>query len=102
MPSASGICGVPRKRPVPLQADSATRRAPSEFADKTCTAPAERSERMGDIVLAHVPRDRAIRLLDLGCGTGSLLFRLAEALPAAALSGVDISPANIRAARTPQ
>ena len=73
-----------------------------EFADKTCTAPAERSDRMRDIVLAHVPRDRAIRLLDLGCGTGSLLFRLAEALPAAALCGVDISPANIRAARTRQ
>jgi SAM-dependent methyltransferase len=57
---------------------------------------------MRDIVLAHAPRDRAIRLLDLGCGTGSLLFRLAEALPAAALSGVDISPANIRAARARQ
>ena len=73
-----------------------------DFAAKTCTAPAERSDRMRDIVLAHVPRDRAIRLLDLGCGTGSLLFRLAEALPAAALSGVDISSANIRAARARQ
>jgi cyclopropane fatty-acyl-phospholipid synthase-like methyltransferase len=57
---------------------------------------------MRDIVLAHVPPDRASRLLDLGCGTGSLLFRLAEALPAAALSGVDISPANIREARARQ
>src|SRR4029077_4968186 len=73
-----------------------------DFADKTCTAPEARSVRMRDIALAHVPRDRAIRLLDLGCGTGSLLFRLAEALPAAALSGVDISAANIRAARARQ
>jgi SAM-dependent methyltransferase len=73
-----------------------------EFADKTCTAPAARSDRMRDIALAHMPRDRAIRLLDLGCGTGALLFRLAEALPAAALCGVDISPANIRAATARQ
>jgi 2-polyprenyl-3-methyl-5-hydroxy-6-metoxy-1,4-benzoquinol methylase len=87
---------------VPLQTDSAARRATGGFADKTCTAPAERSDRMRDIVLAHVPRDRAIRLLDVGCGTGSLLFRLAEALPVAVLSGVDISSANIRAARAQQ
>ena len=78
--------------------DSRTDRAASEFAEKTCTAPAGRSDRMRDIVLAHVPRDRAIRLLDLGAGTGSLLFRLAETLPAADLSGVDVSSANVRAA----
>jgi SAM-dependent methyltransferase len=53
---------------------------------------------MRDIVLAHLPRDRRIRLLDVGCGTGSLLFRLADALPAAELTGIDVSPANIEAA----
>jgi len=53
---------------------------------------------MRDIVLGHVPRDRAIRVLDIGCGTGSLLFRLADMLPSAALVGIDISPANIQAA----
>jgi len=53
---------------------------------------------MRDIVLAYVPRDRAIRMLDVGCGTGSLLFRLADALPQASLVGIDISDANIRAA----
>lgn len=73
---------------------------PSEFADKTCTAPAERSERMRDIVLAHVPRDRPIRLLDVGTGTGSLLIRLSETLPSSALCGIDVSAANIRAAVT--
>ena len=57
---------------------------------------------MRDIVLAHVPSDRAIRLLDIGCGTGSLLFRLAEALPQASLVGIDISAANIRAAKQEQ
>jgi SAM-dependent methyltransferase len=69
------------------------------FENKTCTAPAARSERMRDIVLEHVPRVRAVRVLDIGCGTGSLVFCLADALPAATLVGIDISAANIRAAR---
>jgi cyclopropane fatty-acyl-phospholipid synthase-like methyltransferase len=68
----------------------------------TCTAPADRSDRMRDLVLAHVSPARAVRLLDLGCGTGSLLFRLAQALPAATLVGIDVSPANIRAAQRQQ
>ena len=53
---------------------------------------------MRDIVLAHVPSDRPIRLLDLGAGTGSLVFRLVDALPAADVTGIDVSPANIHAA----
>jgi trans-aconitate methyltransferase len=57
---------------------------------------------MRDIVVAHVPSDRAIRLLDLGAGTGSLVFRLAEALPSAELIGIDVSEANMRAAVTQQ
>ena len=76
-----------------------TRDTASGFAAQTCTAPPQRSDRMRDIVLEHVPRDRPIRLLDLGCGTGSLLFRLANALPAAELVGIDVSPPNIAAAQ---
>jgi len=73
--------------------------AASGLAAQTCTAPPERSDRMRDIVLQHVSRDQPIRVLDLGCGTGSLLFRLATALPAAELVGIDVSPANIAAAQ---
>src|SRR6185295_5598488 len=75
---------------------------PGDFIGRTFSAPAARTDRMRDIVLGHVPRDRAIRLLDIGCGTGSLLYRLADPLPSAVLVGIDISPANIRAAKEQQ
>jgi SAM-dependent methyltransferase len=53
---------------------------------------------MRDIVLTYAPRDRAIAVLDLGCGTGSLVFLLTDALPEARLIGIDVSAANISAA----
>jgi len=53
---------------------------------------------MRDIVLEYAPRDRAIAVLDLGCGTGSLVFLLADARPDARLIGIDVSAANISAA----
>jgi SAM-dependent methyltransferase len=74
----------------------------SEYAERTCSAPAARSDRMRDIVLANVPEGGVVRVLDIGCGTGSLLFRLVEALPGAMLVGLDVSPANIRAATREQ
>jgi trans-aconitate methyltransferase len=55
---------------------------------------------MVDLVREHVPRDRAVAVLDVGCGAGPLVFQLAAALPAATLTGVDISAANIRAAES--
>ena len=53
---------------------------------------------MADAVLKHVDRARPVRILDLGCGTGRLDFRLADALPQADVTGLDISAANIHAA----
>ena len=53
---------------------------------------------MSEIVLKYAPRDRPIGVMDLGCGTGSLVFLLATALPSARLLGIDISAPNIRAA----
>ena len=53
---------------------------------------------MRDIVVGEAPRG-AIRVLDLGCGTGALTRRIAEALPAATVLGIDVSPANIAEAR---
>jgi len=70
----------------------------SEYVDKVCSAPTERSRRMCELVLKHVPRDRTIDMLDVGCGTGLLVFLLARALPVARLTGIDVSVPNIRAA----
>ncbi len=69
----------------------------TEFAALTCSAPEERAARMAELVLRHAPSG-PIRLLDLGCGTGGLLFRLASALPSATCVGIDISLANIAVA----
>jgi ubiquinone/menaquinone biosynthesis C-methylase UbiE len=68
------------------------------FATLTCSAPEARTARMAEIVLRHAPAGRRLRILDLGCGTGGLLFRLADAWPDAVGVGVDISSANISAA----
>ena len=70
----------------------------SEFAQITCSAPADRSERMCDLVMKHVPGDQPLQVLDVGCGTGSLVFLMARALPHATLVGLDVSAANVRAA----
>lgn len=42
---------------------------------------------------------RPKRILDVGCGTGALLRRVVERFPEAALTGVDISPNMVSAAR---
>jgi SAM-dependent methyltransferase len=53
---------------------------------------------MCSIVVEELPAGRSLRVLDLGCGTGSLVFRLVESLPHAEVTGIDVSAANIRAA----
>ena len=73
---------------------------PGPFEGHTCSAPAERSARMRDVILERVPRGKRLLILDVGCGTGVLAFTLAEALPDATVTGVDISAANIETAET--
>jgi 2-polyprenyl-3-methyl-5-hydroxy-6-metoxy-1,4-benzoquinol methylase len=79
------------------------RAAADTFREATCTAPVARTQRMRDLVVRHVPgASAALRVLDLGCGTGSLVFELAGVLTGASIIGIDISAANIRAARAQQ
>ena len=56
------------------------------------------ADRTADLALTCVPAPR--RILDVGCGTGYLLGRLAARAPQAqALAGIDAAPAMIRAAQ---
>ena len=50
-------------------------------------------------LLAHLPKDRPLRLLDLGTGSGALLLALLYERPEARGVGVDISLAALEVAR---
>jgi ubiquinone/menaquinone biosynthesis C-methylase UbiE len=57
------------------------------------------ADRMADLALTCVPAPT--RILDVGCGTGYLLGRLAGRLPQAeVLAGIDAAPAMIAVARS--
>jgi len=49
--------------------------------------------------IARLPLDEEHRLLDVGCGTGALLYRLTAIHPATRLVGVDPVPAMLKVAR---
>ncbi|HTT51108.1 MAG TPA: class I SAM-dependent methyltransferase [Streptosporangiaceae bacterium] len=58
----------------------------------------EIADRCVDLVLACAPSPQ--RILDVGCGTGYLLRRLAQHCPGATeLAGIDAAPAMVEAAR---
>lgn len=71
----------------------------SAFENVTFSAPPERCTRFTARILQHVDASRPLRILDIGCGTGEQLFQLATALPAARLTGVDVSAPSIDVAR---
>ena len=60
--------------------------------------PEARRNRIVSVVLQHVDAERPLRVLDLGCGTGVNVLALAEALPRATVTGVDLSAASIAVA----
>jgi SAM-dependent methyltransferase len=72
-----------------------TRSTPEMLAGLTFTAPPERRGRIVAVVLQRVDAARPCRVLDLGCGTGLNALALAEALPRAAVTGVDLSASSV-------
>jgi trans-aconitate methyltransferase len=73
---------------------------PEILAGRTFTVPPERRNRIVTVVLQHVDVSRPLRVLDLGCGTGLNALALAEALPQASVTGVDLSSASISQAES--
>jgi SAM-dependent methyltransferase len=66
----------------------------------TFHAPGPRVTWFSDVVCGTLAStDKPLRVLDIGCGTGDQLFDLASRLPHAQLTGVDLAPANMSAAR---
>jgi trans-aconitate methyltransferase len=65
------------------------------LAGRTFTVPPDRQGRLVAVVLQRVDATKPCRVLDLGCGTGLNLLALAEALPHATLTGIDISAPSI-------
>src|SRR6516165_1306426 len=70
-----------------------------DFAAGTYTASPAAVTELTDLIARFVPEDRALRLLEIGCGTGELLCGLVSILPLTTMTGIDISPGNIEQAR---
>ena len=59
------------------------------------SAPLARCRRFTSWILQYVPHVNPLRVLDIGCGTGLQIFDLAQYLPHARFTGIDISEINI-------
>ena len=68
---------------------------PGMLAGLTFTVPPERRGQIVAELLGRVDAARPCRVLDLGCGTGLNALALAEALPRATITGVDLSAVSI-------
>jgi len=71
--------------------------------------PRPETELLVELALAHLPRDRTVRIADLGTGSGAIALALAYERPRAEIVAVDASAealavarANARALRLPQ
>jgi SAM-dependent methyltransferase len=65
------------------------------LAGLTFTVPPERRGQIVAELLGRVDSARPCRVLDLGCGTGLNALALAEALPRATITGVDLSATSV-------
>lgn len=70
-----------------------------DFRGHTFTTSAERRQSMVAVVQRFASPERSLRVLDLGCGSGSQLLDIAAAFPRAHCVGVDISTPSIEQAR---
>lgn len=61
--------------------------------------PRPETERLIELSLAMIPKDKPARILDLGTGSGIIAVTLAAELPTADVTATDVSPAALAVAR---
>ncbi|MEW5956931.1 MAG: class I SAM-dependent methyltransferase, partial [Chloroflexota bacterium] len=65
------------------------------YRDQVFTLPNERMRSFTEMILPYVSPQEPWRILDIGCGTGEQILDLAQTLPQARFTGIDISRPNI-------
>lgn len=61
--------------------------------------PRPETEHLVEAALHRVNREQAIRIVDVGTGSGAIAVALAHTLPNVSVTGVDLSPAALKVAR---
>ena len=61
--------------------------------------PRPETEHLVEAVLARLPRDRPVRIADVGTGSGAIALALAHNLPLASIDALDVSPEALDIAR---
>jgi release factor glutamine methyltransferase len=61
--------------------------------------PRPETELLVEAALARLPRDRQVRIADIGTGSGAIAIAIAHHLPLASVTALDLSPAALEIAR---